>query len=43
VEPTGALAATALLSGAVEAQDRRVGVVVTGGNVDVRRAAEWFE
>ena len=43
VEPTGALAATALLSGAVEAQDRRVGVVVTGGNVDLRRAAEWFE
>ena len=43
VEPTGALAATALLSGAVEAQDRRVGVVVTGGNVDLRRAADWFE
>jgi threonine dehydratase len=42
VEPTGALAATALLSGAVEAQDRRVGVVVTGGNVDLGRAAEWF-
>jgi len=43
VEPTGALAATALLSGAVEAQDRRVGVVVTGGNVDLKRAADWFE
>ena len=43
VEPTGALAATALLSGAVEAQDRRVGVVVTGGNVDLQRAADWFE
>jgi threonine dehydratase len=43
VEPTGALAATALLSGAVETQDRRVGVVVTGGNVDLKRAAEWFE
>ncbi|MEF8797177.1 MAG: threo-3-hydroxy-L-aspartate ammonia-lyase [Salinivenus sp.] len=42
VEPTGALAATALLAGAVEAQDRRVGVVVTGGNVDLGRAAEWF-
>jgi threonine dehydratase len=43
VEPTGALAATALLSGAVEATDRRVGVVVTGGNVDLQRAADWFE
>lgn len=43
VEPTGALAATALLSGAVEATDRRVGVVVTGGNVDLKRAADWFE
>jgi threonine dehydratase len=43
VEPTGALAATALLSGTVETQDRRVGVVVTGGNVDLKRAAEWFE
>ncbi|MFB6249430.1 MAG: threo-3-hydroxy-L-aspartate ammonia-lyase [Salinibacter sp.] len=43
VEPTGALAATALLSGAVETTDRRVGVVVTGGNADLQRAADWFE
>jgi threonine dehydratase len=42
VEPTGALAATALLTGAVDATDRRVGVLVTGGNVDLSRVGEWF-
>jgi threonine dehydratase len=42
VEPTGALAATALLERAVEAGGRRVGVVLSGGNVDVVQAAEWF-
>lgn len=43
VEPTGALAAAALLSGAVDAADRRVGVLVTGGNVDLERVGEWVE
>jgi threonine dehydratase len=42
VEPTGALAAAALLSGAFEATGRRVGVLVSGGNVDLRQAAGWF-
>ncbi len=36
VEPTGALAAAALLSGAVEVAGARVGVILSGGNVDVR-------
>ena len=34
VEPTGALAAAALLEGVVDARARRVGVILSGGNVD---------
>jgi threonine dehydratase len=34
VEPTGALAAAALLDGAVTATDLKVGVILSGGNVD---------
>jgi threonine dehydratase len=34
VEPTGALAAAALLSGAIDAREMRVGIVLSGGNVD---------
>jgi threo-3-hydroxy-L-aspartate ammonia-lyase len=34
VEPSGALGVAALLSGAVEAKDKRVGVILSGGNVD---------
>ncbi len=40
VEPTGALAAAALLSGAVEARGARIGVILSGGNVDVTHP--WF-
>lgn len=36
VEPTGALAAAALLDGVVDAAGARVGVILSGGNVDVR-------
>ncbi len=39
VEPTGALAAAALLEGAVEARGLRVGVILSGGNADVRALA----
>jgi threonine dehydratase len=35
VEPTGALAATAALSGRVDLRGRKVGVVISGGNVDM--------
>ncbi len=35
VEPTGALAATAALSGRVDLRGKRVGVLVSGGNVDM--------
>jgi threonine dehydratase len=39
VEPTGALAATALLEGKVDAQGKRVGVVLSGGNADIAALA----
>ncbi len=42
VEPTGALAAAALLEGIVPAAGLRVGVLLSGGNVDLRRAAGLF-
>jgi threo-3-hydroxy-L-aspartate ammonia-lyase len=35
VEPTGCLAAAALLGGGVDLRGRRVGVIVSGGNVDI--------
>ena len=35
VEPTGALAAAAALSGRVDLRGKRVGVVISGGNVDM--------
>lgn len=41
VEPTGALAAAALLSGAIDAKGRKVGVVLSGGNVDLGQVAAW--
>lgn len=44
-EPTGVLAAAALLEcvpGLPDLRGRRVGVVISGGNVDVRRLAQWL-
>ena len=35
VEPTGCLAAAAVLSGAFAAEGKRVGVIISGGNVDL--------
>lgn len=42
VEPTGVLAAAALLSGVVKAENSRVGVIVSGGNVDIREVDRFF-
>ena len=42
IEPTGALAASALLDGTVPGNQRRIGVILSGGNVDLQRAAELF-
>ncbi len=40
VEPTGALAAAAALSGKVDLRGKRVGVIVSGGNLDLVRFAQ---
>jgi threonine dehydratase len=42
VEPTGALAAAGVLSGAIAVRDRRVGIILSGGNVDLKAAAALF-
>ncbi|CAA9463576.1 MAG: L-threo-3-hydroxyaspartate ammonia-lyase [uncultured Rubrobacteraceae bacterium] len=43
VEPTGALAAAALFEGAVAVEPSvRIGVIVSGGNVDLKRATGLF-
>ena len=39
VEPTGALAAAALLEKKIDAKGKRVGIVLSGGNVDVKAMA----
>jgi threonine dehydratase len=41
VEPTGALAAAALLTGALDVAGLRVGVVLSGGNVDFSQVDRW--
>lgn len=40
VEPTGALAAAAVLSGALPVTGKRVGIIVSGGNVDLASFAK---
>ncbi|HVW52415.1 MAG TPA: threo-3-hydroxy-L-aspartate ammonia-lyase [Trinickia sp.] len=42
VEPTGCLAAAAVLHGIVPVKGKRVGVIVSGGNVDLPRYAEFL-
>ena len=42
VEPTGVLAATALLEGVVQMPQARIGVVITGGNVDLKQVSQLF-
>ena len=39
VEPTGCLAAAAALEGVLDVRGKRVGVIVSGGNIDVARYA----
>ncbi len=43
IEPTGALAAAALLQGIVKAPHSRVGVIISGGNVDLKQASQLFQ
>src|SRR5260370_646680 len=42
VEPTGALGAAAAFQGAVSIGGARVGVVLSGGNVDLAQVAQWI-
>jgi threo-3-hydroxy-L-aspartate ammonia-lyase len=42
VEPTGALATAGVLSGAIPVRDRRIGIILSGGNVDLKAAAALF-
>jgi threonine dehydratase len=43
VEPTGALAATAALSGRVDLRGKKVGVLISGGNVDMAALPKLLE
>jgi threonine dehydratase len=41
VEPTGALGAAALFEGGLDVRGQRVGVLFSGGNVDLNEVAAW--
>ena len=42
VEPTAALGAAAAFEGAVPIKGKRVGVVLTAGNVDLAQLSTWI-
>jgi threonine dehydratase len=42
VEPTGALGAAAALEGTTPIRGARVGVMLSGGNVDLAQVSQWF-
>ena len=42
VEPTGCLAAAAILSGVLDCKGRRVGIVLSGGNIDLKALAGFL-
>jgi threonine dehydratase len=42
VEPTGALATAGVVSGRIDVRAARVGIILSGGNVDLRAAAKLF-
>ena len=43
VEPTGCLAAAAVLEGLLDVRGQRVGIIISGGNIDVDRYAELLK
>ena len=43
VEPTGALGAAAALEGTTPVRGLRVGVILSGGNVDLTQVAQWVQ
>jgi threonine dehydratase len=42
VEPTGALATAGVMSRKIDVRDRRVGIILSGGNVDLKAIAQLF-
>jgi len=42
VEPTGALAMAAAMQGAVDVRGKRVGIIISGGNVDIAQLANYL-
>ena len=42
VEPTGVLGLAAARAGRVAVAGKRVGVILSGGNVDLKQAVDWF-
>lgn len=42
VEPTGTLAAAALLENVITAPNQRIGVIISGGNVDLKQLATYL-
>ena len=42
VEPTGALATAGVMSGPIDVRNRRVGIILSGGNVDLKAVASLF-
>jgi threo-3-hydroxy-L-aspartate ammonia-lyase len=42
VEPTGALAAAGVLGGVIDVRGKRVGIILSGGNVDLKAMAAFF-
>ena len=42
VEPTGALAAAAVLTGGLPLEGKRVGIILSGGNVDLSQVPIWL-
>jgi threonine dehydratase len=42
VEPTGALAAAAVLEKPVDVRGKRVGIILSGGNVDLSQVGDWY-
>ena len=43
VEPTGCLGAAGVLEGLLDVRGKRVGIIISGGNVDVDRYAELLK
>ena len=43
VEPTGVLGLAAALERQVDLAGRKVGVILSGGNVDLARVSTWYQ